>query len=249
MHASSCQWVPQDHPSISDDIGKKVQKQPLNLADYTYGEVYSRVDQTVDPSHPLCDIDKTHCSTLAELFCNYTFRCMRELVTIYFSAALTPAGLSHAVAVHPVDCDKVLKEDCHMVMLSGRHWRHLVRMVSDVDHLAWAAEPLRMRYAFRIDGKSITPAQAIKQTTIGNSSTTISASRKNVLLTPYRFSSTMRGRLKNTTRWVFSMRVFWKLAMIWYHRTFELQTPRPSMHVIFASQRWWRSARVSGCYL
>lgn len=60
-----------------------------------------------------------------------------------------------------------------MAMLNGRHRPRSVEIVRGGDHPAWAAEQLRMQYAFCIDGKPIKPAQEIKLHKIANISTEI----------------------------------------------------------------------------
>lgn len=41
-------------------------------------------------------------------------------------------------------------------------------MVKDNDGLDWAAEPVRVRYTFRIGGQPISPVPAIKRSKIAN---------------------------------------------------------------------------------
>lgn len=84
-------------------------------------------------------------------------------------------------------------------MLDGFLCSSSVELVRYEDHLAWAAEPLCMRYAFRVDNKRITTTQAIKLHEKTNIFTAI-VRRKTVLSTTYRVFSTMRDRLRKTTR-------------------------------------------------
>lgn len=54
-----------DHSFMPDRIRKTVTVQPLNLADYIYGDLYDRVNQIVDPNNPLLDIDEAYFRALA----------------------------------------------------------------------------------------------------------------------------------------------------------------------------------------
>lgn len=54
----------QGHLSMSDDIVKTVEVQPLNLADDAHEKVYARVDQFAAPKKALSNIDKARCQFL-----------------------------------------------------------------------------------------------------------------------------------------------------------------------------------------
>lgn len=60
-----------------------------------------------------------------------------------------------------------------MVMLDGRHLRRSENMLGDGERVEWAAELLCVRYAFRVDGNSISAAQAIIMSQLANISTAI----------------------------------------------------------------------------
>lgn len=78
--------------SVTDDNGKIVEMQPINLLDYTYEGGYARVDQVVNGNLAWQNIDQTHCGALAQLFCYYQFGYERDLLTVYSSAKVSPAG-------------------------------------------------------------------------------------------------------------------------------------------------------------
>lgn len=94
-------------------------------------------------------------------------------MTVYVLAVANPAGALYATAGHHVDGKKALKKHCHMVRHNGHPRCRSVELVRYEDYLVWTAEPLRMRYAFCIDGKLVAPAQKIKLRKIRNVSTAI----------------------------------------------------------------------------
>lgn len=157
-------------------------------------------------------------------------------MTIYFSEAVNRAVVTCGTTVHLVNCKMVLK-DCSMVMLDFRQRRRSVALVRDEKHLVWAAEPLRMRNALRIDGKPINQAQTIRLGRIMNISTEI-VRRGKVSPIPYRVFSTMPEYLTNTTREAPSTRGFWTSSTIWYRGTSWLQTLKASMRVTLLFPRW-----------
>lgn len=58
-----------------------------------------------------------------------------------------------------------------MVTLSGRHQRRSLKLFKNEDYLQWAVKPCFIRYAFRIDGKSIFLAPVTKMSRIAKIST------------------------------------------------------------------------------
>lgn len=157
-YSSSRQQLSQGHTVLYEELGKVVEVQPLNLADYAQEKVYTKVKRAVDPKHHLRVIDETNCFSLAKLFSNYTPDYARDLVNIWFSAAVNPAGLPYGTAVHHVDDEKFFKDACHMVMLNGRYKYRLLKVVRDGDHLECPAESFCMRYVLCIDEKHSTSA-------------------------------------------------------------------------------------------
>lgn len=151
----------QSHPSISDDIGVVivvdivseikwiyldclVEVYLLNLADYVHDDDYAEVDKFVDPNHLLRNIDKTHYRALARSFCIYTLDYACNLMTIYFSAAVSPTGVTYATAVHHVDRKEVFKDGCHRFMFNGHHQRRSLVLVRDDNQLMWPLKLLRI---------------------------------------------------------------------------------------------------------
>lgn len=51
-------------PSVFDDIWKALQVHSLDLDSYRHEVIYARVEQTVDRSNPLHDINEAHCCAL-----------------------------------------------------------------------------------------------------------------------------------------------------------------------------------------
>lgn len=94
-------------------------------------------------------------------------------MTVYFSAAVNLAGATYATAHYHVHCKKVLKNDCRMFMLDSRCRRSSMQLVQNEVHLAWAAEPLRMWYAFCIYTTHVTTDQRNKLRRIVNISAEI----------------------------------------------------------------------------
>lgn len=158
---------------MPDEMEKTVRMQPLNYAQNNHQKVYSRIDRIGDLSHSLRAVDKAHCHALAESFCNYTFDYARGPITVHFLAAVNPAGVTYATAVHRVDSKKSLKNDFHMFKFNPVHQRRSVELLRDEDHHAWAAKPLRIRYIFSIIGKPVTASQRIKLSIIANISPAI----------------------------------------------------------------------------
>lgn len=130
----------------TNDIGKAVEMQPLNLFDYPYDMSSTRIGQSVDPSRTLQDIYEMHCRALAQSVCNYLICFARIFMTVYLSAPFYPADETYASADSHVGCVKALKYNCHTVMLDGRYRRCLMELVRYADHLAWFKKPLHKRY-------------------------------------------------------------------------------------------------------
>lgn len=156
---------------MSDCIEKTVKLQSVNLADYAHEEVCARVNQIVDPSHALRDVEKTHCFSLPQLSCNYALKYLRDRVSVYLLAVVSPVGVTYVTVVHSVDFKKAPKDDYLMFMLDGCHRPCLMKISSDENCLTRTTNPLRTQYAFRIDEKPITTAQRIKLRKTGNNST------------------------------------------------------------------------------
>lgn len=88
---------------MSDDIVKIVQMQTLNVIDYAYEKVYAKVHQITNSDHSLHDIQEAHCRTLAQSLCTCTLDHDRDIMLVYFSAAVNQAGATNATAVNYVD--------------------------------------------------------------------------------------------------------------------------------------------------
>lgn len=94
---------------------------PLDLSEYAHGEVPFTDDQIVDPNQFLRDLHKVPCCALAESFCNKTFHYARGFMTDHFTAAVSPAGVTYATAIHHANGKMVLKDECSMVIFDVRH--------------------------------------------------------------------------------------------------------------------------------
>lgn len=55
----------QAYQAMSDDIGKTVEVQRRNPANYANEQVYDTIDQIIDRNYPLHDIDRACCRALA----------------------------------------------------------------------------------------------------------------------------------------------------------------------------------------
>lgn len=91
MDSSFRQQLLQGHPAMSDDIGKTVEVQSFNFADYADDDVYASVDQILEPNHSLGVIDEAYCSVLAQSFRHHASDYVLCLLTVYLSAAVNPA--------------------------------------------------------------------------------------------------------------------------------------------------------------
>lgn len=159
--------------SLSAKIRKAVKVHPVNLAHCAHEEIYAKMDQIVDPSHPLHDVHEVHCYILEELLRLYAFGYGRGMMTVHSSSAVNPAGATDATAISDVSKRTFQKDSYYMNMIDGLHRRRSVKMISDENALSWATEPLRLRYTFRNDGDLISSAQAIKVRKIANILTAI----------------------------------------------------------------------------
>lgn len=68
---------------------------------------------------------------------------------------------------------KLLKAVYCTVMLDAGKRHRSVKMVSDVDEVSWAADPLRIHYKFWLDSSAILPSQPINLRKIVNISSAI----------------------------------------------------------------------------
>lgn len=80
------------HLSMSREIRRVVQANPLDLDRHLHEEIYDVVDQLADPNNPLRDIYKAHYRTLDELFRSYNYNSLRSMMTVYFMSACSLEG-------------------------------------------------------------------------------------------------------------------------------------------------------------
>lgn len=100
------------------------------------------VNQIINFSYPLHEIDEAHCCALSQSVYNYKFDSAHILMTVYLSAALDSADTTSVTAVHYVDDKDAVKDQYCMCMLACFHQPHLVEMFRDEDYLATTAELL-----------------------------------------------------------------------------------------------------------
>lgn len=158
---------------MSHDIRKAVQVHSLKLDHYLHEKVYAKVDEFLHQKNPMHIIDEAHCRGLAELLHSYRYHYARNIVKLYFSSTLNPESAMYAAAVHTVTSMKLMKDRYYIVIPDDCHRLLSLKVLRDEDGVKCAAEPLRMRYTFRVDGKSIFRAQAINLKKLANTSMAI----------------------------------------------------------------------------
>lgn len=93
------------------------------------------------------------------------------MMMVYLCYFVNPDNLTQGNSVKNVDSRILLKANYLIVMTVGRHRRHPIETIGDEDGVKWAAEPLCMHHAYRVDEKSISTARAIKPNKIASIST------------------------------------------------------------------------------
>lgn len=127
--STSSQKFPGSRHSTYDEIENAFQVHSLNVDHFLLQKIYARVNEVVDPSSLLCDIDEAHCCTLAEQFHIHNYHYGHIMMTVYFSSAVSPEGATHGTAVHNVDNIKLLKEAYCMFMPDGSLYHRSVVIV------------------------------------------------------------------------------------------------------------------------
>lgn len=92
-----------------EKIWKAVRDHPLNLDNYRHQEIYARVYEIVNLSHPLRNIDEPHCPTMAYLFRKYKYNYARGMVMACFYLANNPEGTTYKCTVPFILAKKFLK--------------------------------------------------------------------------------------------------------------------------------------------
>lgn len=128
---TSAQKSSERHLWFSDDIEKSAHVHLLNSDHYLYDEIHASVDQIVDASNPLGNIDEAHCRALLESFRNYNENYAHRMMTVYFSTRVDPKGATYATAVRSVDGMKMLKYGYRMVIIDACHCRRSMQMIRD----------------------------------------------------------------------------------------------------------------------
>lgn len=129
------------------------------------------MDRIVNSDYLPCEIDESHWCLLAESFQNRST--MRSTWWRFnFLTAVNPDGATYNRVVDNVDGKKFLKDGYSLVV--GDEWDHrnFVKNMRNEDGMGCTLKPLRMSYAFCVDGRTILPAQAIKLSKIAKISTT-----------------------------------------------------------------------------
>lgn len=98
---------------------------------------------------------------------------MRGLETVYFSPSIDPRGVTYTSAVQNIHYKKLLKDVYSMFMLDRLYRRRSFEMLGHYDDMGRTADPLRMHEAFRVGGKSISPAQGANLSRLATIYTTI----------------------------------------------------------------------------
>lgn len=153
---------------MSDDIEMAVQVHLLNLDQYLHERIYAIVDQIADPNNSLGDMDEAHCRPLAVFFRNEIYNYAHGMMMVYFSSPTKPRGTTHGNAVKTVDVMTLQEKGYCTEMLDGCYWHRFIEMLQDKDGVSRAVEPWYIRYPFLLDGRAVSPAQAIILNKIAN---------------------------------------------------------------------------------
>lgn len=86
-------------------------------------------------------------------------------MTLYLSSTVNLEDGTYTKEMQAVDGIKLLKDGYCMVMLNGRLRRRYFQMLQN-NEMQWPSVPLRLCYAFYVDGKVISRAQAMILRTI-----------------------------------------------------------------------------------
>lgn len=156
---------------MPDDIGNALQGHQSNLQHYLHEELYKRMGPVVDPTKLLPIVDEAYCCAPAEPFRNHRYDYARGMMMVYLSSTVNSEGTTYVTAVYTVNYMMLLKDGYCMLMLDAHYWYRSVKWLRNQENLEWAAEPLRIHYAFPDNGKLIFLAQVIELRMIANIST------------------------------------------------------------------------------
>lgn len=67
------------------------------------------------------NINKAHCSSLTEHFCNYNYVNARGMMTVYIFSTINPKVATYTTAVRNVYSMKLLKDGFRTVMINGHY--------------------------------------------------------------------------------------------------------------------------------
>lgn len=78
---------------MSQNARKDVSIQHKDLNQYNYEEVYIHVDLVQYPKLALCGHQERHCPDLSEIMCKKSYGYILNMVTVFISTDVSPAGV------------------------------------------------------------------------------------------------------------------------------------------------------------
>lgn len=76
--------------SMSDEIERALQMQPLNFDQYHHKKSFVRANKIEDPNNPPLDIGKAHFRAPVNMFRNYNYCYAWGMMKTYFLSAFSP---------------------------------------------------------------------------------------------------------------------------------------------------------------
>lgn len=124
--------------------------------------MYASTDQVMDPRNPLRNIDGTQCHSLVEFSRTYECYYTRAIKIVYLYTAVNPDGATYSSSVYYIPGQKLLKMEYCTVTLNEQRRCNFSKTVINEYGAGFTADPLRILYAFWLERKAISPAQAIE---------------------------------------------------------------------------------------
>lgn len=107
------------HLSLSEEVGKDISIQLLDLFQYNYNERFIRIDLIINPNFQLHDDCNRHCKELSDFMHNQGWNYRLVIMTVYLSHDVNPAAamLDHVLAAE--DGCKVADNDFDLIILEA----------------------------------------------------------------------------------------------------------------------------------
>lgn len=116
----------------------------------------------MDSNNSLHDIDEVHYRAPKLWFSSYNYDYERGMITFYFSSTVDPVGATYTTAVHSIEDMEWLNDGYFVVILVGRHRCCSTKFERTNEAWIGLQNHCTCPTLFWIDGKPISPAQAIK---------------------------------------------------------------------------------------